>query len=654
MLVSAVQSSTDLVVLQSDALCVKEDGVASVAMQHLQMLGLQLTNTLAGCTNQKVLECKVKYEQKVKTLLAFSSEELGKQNIAKCKQELLRDEIFDQMKERMEREQKHVSIQKMQQVIIETFQTEIDRINSTFPDQLKSYIDQTGKQLAEALSEKEKMCREQSEFFLQKLSAMEEFLNKTSKAIPSYSLYGESCHLMLRQANDFSERKEDLINQLRSLVKPEGLLNEIQKKIEEVSAKILLNKDKALSHLHEEIDKLSKGKSKDSKLKQIEGYIDILQEANSIYVEQTDHYLDLVSHSVNELVAGVQAEMTLALKLQDENLIQLTTKSQALSGFLEYQTKKVLELVQEHQKPIISREVGAALGRLFDDRSDVAHGRIAKINIWSNYFINKLEVIYEDATGRQTVGMQGGVTKAELEDRFVKLVEGIQQPVIELGPQERIIRIDIGTGAFSEFSNKEIWDKMECIQELTIYTSEGRQFGPFGGRGSVPPWERSSANPLHALLYSAVSEVKIQTIEFGSDYYLGAFAGRSDYFVRSLSFVFFKNFAPLLQKDLSDRIVGVLELAKENPECKLSAEETVKIRDSFAQMSYVDLTKQNDPYAILKISPSASTQEISKAYKALCLQYHPDKVTEEWKRPLYKLKFHEIQQAYESLKVPGE
>jgi len=419
MLVSAVQSSTDLVVLQSDALCVKEDGVASVAMQHLQMLGLQLTNTLAGCTNQKVLECKVKYEQKVKTLLAFSSEELGKQNIAKCKQELLRDEIFDQMKERMEREQKHVSIQKMQQVIIETFQTEIDRINSTFPDQLKSYIDQTGKQLAEALSEKEKMCREQSEFFLQKLSAMEEFLNKTSKAIPSYSLYGESCHLMLRQANDFSERKEDLINQLRSLVKPEGLLNEIQKKIEEVSAKILLNKDKALSHLHEEIDKLSKGKSKDSKLKQIEGYIDILQEANSIYVEQTDHYLDLVSHSVNELVAGVQAEMTLALKLQDENLIQLTTKSQALSGFLEYQTKKVLELVQEHQKPIISREVGAALGRLFDDRSDVAHGRIAKINIWSNYFINKLEVIYEDATGRQTVGMQGGVTKAELEDRFV-------------------------------------------------------------------------------------------------------------------------------------------------------------------------------------------------------------------------------------------
>jgi DnaJ like chaperone protein len=61
--------------------------------------------------------------------------------------------------------------------------------------------------------------------------------------------------------------------------------------------------------------------------------------------------------------------------------------------------------------------------------------------------------------------------------------------------------------------------------------------------------------------------------------------------------------------------------------------------------------KQNDPYQILGVQKSASSNEIKMAYKRLAAKYHPDKVThlgEEF-RVLAEQRFKEIQEAYQEL-----
>ena len=58
-----------------------------------------------------------------------------------------------------------------------------------------------------------------------------------------------------------------------------------------------------------------------------------------------------------------------------------------------------------------------------------------------------------------------------------------------------------------------------------------------------------------------------------------------------------------------------------------------------------------DYYRLLELKPSATQQEIKKAYRKLALQYHPDKNNND---PYATFKFAEIKEAYEVLTNPAK
>jgi DnaJ like chaperone protein len=71
--------------------------------------------------------------------------------------------------------------------------------------------------------------------------------------------------------------------------------------------------------------------------------------------------------------------------------------------------------------------------------------------------------------------------------------------------------------------------------------------------------------------------------------------------------------------------------------------------DSLKGMFYRDV---NSDYRVLGIEPTATEEEIKKAYRAMAVRHHPDKVThmgEEYQKGA-KEKFQKIQESYESIK----
>jgi molecular chaperone DnaJ len=56
-----------------------------------------------------------------------------------------------------------------------------------------------------------------------------------------------------------------------------------------------------------------------------------------------------------------------------------------------------------------------------------------------------------------------------------------------------------------------------------------------------------------------------------------------------------------------------------------------------------------DPYKVLEVSPSASGDEIKKAYRELSRKYHPDSYIDNPLSNLAEEKFKEVQEAYEQI-----
>ena len=69
--------------------------------------------------------------------------------------------------------------------------------------------------------------------------------------------------------------------------------------------------------------------------------------------------------------------------------------------------------------------------------------------------------------------------------------------------------------------------------------------------------------------------------------------------------------------------------------------------------------KQMDPYKVLGVSPSATDEEVKKAYRNLSKKYHPDANVNNPNQDEYEEKFKEVQAAYTAImdqrqgKVPG-
>jgi DnaJ like chaperone protein len=60
----------------------------------------------------------------------------------------------------------------------------------------------------------------------------------------------------------------------------------------------------------------------------------------------------------------------------------------------------------------------------------------------------------------------------------------------------------------------------------------------------------------------------------------------------------------------------------------------------------------NSDYKILEIEPSASDEEVKKAYRKMAVKFHPDKVAAlgEEVQHAAKEKFQKVQEAYENIK----
>jgi len=611
----------------SNGALVTADRIASVAMDRLRFLQEQMEKDFVNCTNEKAKKLISQYETEMALVMKCTTARWQKNTaLQEGKKRLFSEQTLAQMKQLI------VVGDSLTVAAEKTFEEQINLIDQTFPEELETYIKTTIVQLESALNTKREACREQANFYLKQMNSLEKFLSQVSAVIPSYSLYGASSQSIVSQERAFNLEKTAVINQMQAIIQSEGLVAEIKSKVESTTKKIAANKQLAMQSLQQALSKrLSSLTSADAKTSSLSldataQRLKLLKEASSIYLEESQHYLSLVSVSVNELVAGVQDSIAVMMAAQDGQWLHLTKKSKALSDFLEHQTQAVLKLSQAQQKPVQSKEIGQSdRGATFNDQ--IAEGRICELKIRAGWIIDALQVGYADHTEVVKWGPQhGGV--------------GGREYRIKLAPDEKIVKVILGTDAFKGTN----WNiNVGTVEELTLYSNKGKQYGPYGGRGDSQGHQWLKDN-------NRLAQMQMHTIEYGPNYYLGAIKGRADTFVHALSFIFFRDFSQELVPSVTKRMAAVVTLLND-PSTVLSEEEKQKIRHSFAQVAYVDLSQDEDFYAVLGISADADQNEIERAHRRLLAQYHPDKVPieEQYKLPLYQLKREQVERAYKAL-----
>ena len=235
-------------------------------------------------------------------------------------------------------------------------------------------------------------------------------------------------------------------------------------------------------------------------------------------------------HSLISLVINL-------LNSQNTHMSLLSGEAKRILDFLDYETKRMIEIIQAEEKPLISDEIGRDIGTPFSDNELASFGRIDEVVIRSGWVIDGLQCIYLDKNGMKHEGpVHGGL--------------GGHSNKIKLASDEKIEGVVVGYG---EFDNPKYG-----VEELTfcIRNDSGNKHkcGPFG-RGASP-------EALENLRQYGKTVLSKKNVTFGSNYYLGEIKGRQTGFISSLHFIFYRDFSPILKLDLSQRLEETIRLLR--------------------------------------------------------------------------------------------
>ena len=92
-----------------------------------------------------------------------------------------------------------------------------------------------------------------------------------------------------------------------------------------------------------------------------------------------------------------------------------------------------------------------------DDLTQVC--RLVGINVRSGEYVDMLQAVWQYPNGATVNGQQHGGG-------------GGSPTSIHLQPGERIVRVDLRSGIY--------------VDQITFFTDQGRQYGPYGGNGGEP------------------------------------------------------------------------------------------------------------------------------------------------------------------------
>lgn len=360
--------------------------------------------------------------------------------------------------------------------------------------------------------------------YLNRMKLMAKFFAASKSAHSKHFTYQSILGNVETAKANFQIEHQRNVERLKELSEPDGLIDDVKQKIFTTLQNIGENRKNALTVLQRE---------NISNNPQAASICDLFCETSQIYVDEIRDYLSLVSKSIEGIIFDVQKTVDQSLERYQEHVLTLTTESEAAMNFLDTETKKILEVAEVRQTPLISNGVGISSLIPFDETPFTVHGRIYKMIISQEWHIKGIQCIYLDSTGKEHLGLNHGG-------------HGGARHVIELNPNETIIEASMSSDRAGVDSIEFILfdDQTNCL----------RKCGPYGQHG-----------------YAYLSREKITTFTYGKKYYLGAIKGHEkEGLITSLAFVFFRNFASILKLDLTARIKQTIKILKINPEFALS------------------------------------------------------------------------------------